>query len=268
MAIRTVLLPLDGSEFSRQIVRVVRTFISPDGVELVLFRAAQPPPGGPHAIPTERIPGTSRGRRLVRGVQSCRRRRIRRSDARARWSICVRSRRNLPRMRRCCGARGTRCGRRSSTERPAQRIIEFVNAHHVDLVAMTTHGRSGLGRLVLGSVAERVVRGVSVPVLLMRSAPDGREKAGRDKMLTKALRRRTAISCGLPRRPTVPRCRSGRWPWRVGSWRRWTRSSILLVVASEKDSVDHGQKLMEEATQQVAGLMPRPRHHSARRLRG
>jgi nucleotide-binding universal stress UspA family protein len=38
------------------------------------------------------------------------------------------------------------------------------------LVAMTTHGRCGLGRLVLGSVAERVLRGTASPVLLYHPA--------------------------------------------------------------------------------------------------
>jgi nucleotide-binding universal stress UspA family protein len=38
----------------------------------------------------------------------------------------------------------------------------------VDLVAMTTHGRSGISRLIFGSVAEQVLRHVSVPVLLVR----------------------------------------------------------------------------------------------------
>ena len=46
-----------------------------------------------------------------------------------------------------------------------------------DLIVMATHGRTGLSRLLLGSVAERVVRGSEIPVLTIRSAgspmPDG-----------------------------------------------------------------------------------------------
>ena len=38
-----------------------------------------------------------------------------------------------------------------------------------DLIVIGTHGRSGLGRLLMGSVAENVVRGASVPVLLVRA---------------------------------------------------------------------------------------------------
>ncbi|MDO8263360.1 MAG: universal stress protein [Gallionella sp.] len=38
-----------------------------------------------------------------------------------------------------------------------------------DLIVIGTHGRSGVGRLLMGSVAEHVVRGASVPVLLVRA---------------------------------------------------------------------------------------------------
>jgi nucleotide-binding universal stress UspA family protein len=47
-------------------------------------------------------------------------------------------------------------------------IIEFSKSLPADLVAMTTHGRSGLARVVVGSVADEVVRKVSCPVLLVR----------------------------------------------------------------------------------------------------
>jgi nucleotide-binding universal stress UspA family protein len=47
-------------------------------------------------------------------------------------------------------------------------IIERARDLPADLVAMTTHGRSGLARVVVGSVADQVVRKVSCPVLLVR----------------------------------------------------------------------------------------------------
>lgn len=40
---------------------------------------------------------------------------------------------------------------------------------NADLIVIGTHGRSGVGRLLMGSVAENVVRGASVPVLLVRA---------------------------------------------------------------------------------------------------
>jgi nucleotide-binding universal stress UspA family protein len=50
----------------------------------------------------------------------------------------------------------------------APAIIEAARVHHADLIVMSTHGRSGLGRLVFGSVAESVLRGTTAPILLLR----------------------------------------------------------------------------------------------------
>ena len=52
---------------------------------------------------------------------------------------------------------------------PAEEIVDHVAFVGADLVAMSTHGRSGLSRLVMGSVAEEVVRKAKVPVLLLRA---------------------------------------------------------------------------------------------------
>ncbi len=54
----------------------------------------------------------------------------------------------------------------------ADAIVEYAREHDMDLIVMTTHGRSGLSRLVFGSVAESVVRNAPCPVLLIR-AKDG-----------------------------------------------------------------------------------------------
>ena len=52
---------------------------------------------------------------------------------------------------------------------PVDEITTFVKDNGVDLVVMGTHGRTGLQHLLLGSVAERVVRSSSAPVLTIRS---------------------------------------------------------------------------------------------------
>ncbi len=51
---------------------------------------------------------------------------------------------------------------------PGYGILREAEAVGCDLIAMATHGREGLSRLVLGSVADKVVRGAHVPVLLYR----------------------------------------------------------------------------------------------------
>lgn len=50
---------------------------------------------------------------------------------------------------------------------PAESLSEYVETHPVGLVVMTTHGRGGLSRLWLGSVADRMLRRLAVPVLLL-----------------------------------------------------------------------------------------------------
>ena len=51
----------------------------------------------------------------------------------------------------------------------AAAIVDAARARKADLIVMTTHGRGGLGRLVLGSVAESVLRGTTTPILLLRA---------------------------------------------------------------------------------------------------
>lgn len=54
------------------------------------------------------------------------------------------------------------------TAPPAVAILDYAHRHAVDLIAMATHGRSGVSRMLLGSVADKVVRGTHVPVLVHR----------------------------------------------------------------------------------------------------
>lgn len=51
---------------------------------------------------------------------------------------------------------------------PAEEILEEARESGADLIAMATHGRSGVARLMLGSVAEAVLRRSEVPVVLVR----------------------------------------------------------------------------------------------------
>ena len=51
---------------------------------------------------------------------------------------------------------------------PSREIVRFAERGECDLIVMGTHGRGGIDRLLLGSVAEKVVRASSVPVLTVR----------------------------------------------------------------------------------------------------
>jgi nucleotide-binding universal stress UspA family protein len=54
---------------------------------------------------------------------------------------------------------------------PGEAIVDAAHTRAIDLIVMSSHGRSGLGRLVFGSVAETVMRGTTTPILLIR--PNG-----------------------------------------------------------------------------------------------
>ncbi|MFI5339876.1 MAG: universal stress protein [Candidatus Methylomirabilales bacterium] len=60
----------------------------------------------------------------------------------------------------------------------AEEILDHAQVRRVDLIAMSTHGRTGILRLVLGSVAEAVLRASPVPVLLLRAMAPAPSHAG------------------------------------------------------------------------------------------
>jgi nucleotide-binding universal stress UspA family protein len=61
---------------------------------------------------------------------------------------------------------------------PYRKIVEMAAAEQVDLIVMATHGRTGLTHLLMGSVAERVVRTAPCPVLTMRPRQEAKGESG------------------------------------------------------------------------------------------
>ena len=66
----------------------------------------------------------------------------------------------------------------------AEAIIEAARVRGIDLIVMGTHGRSGLGRFVLGSVAESVLRGTTTPILMLRDHSAATPAAGAEASST------------------------------------------------------------------------------------
>lgn len=56
---------------------------------------------------------------------------------------------------------------------PAEEILRYADENKIDMILMATHGRSGVKRWVLGSVADKVLRASKLPVLLVRSGTSG-----------------------------------------------------------------------------------------------
>ena len=60
---------------------------------------------------------------------------------------------------------------------PHGEIIKFAEANEIDLIVISTRGHSGISRWLMGSVADRVVRGATVPVLLVHAPKEQDEPA-------------------------------------------------------------------------------------------
>lgn len=80
----------------------------------------------------------------------------------------------------------------------ADRIVDYAERHGIDLIVVGTHGRTGFSRALIGSVAERVVRTASCPVLTV-PARSRRAAAGPEAPATA----RTTEHCAVCARPSA-----------------------------------------------------------------
>ena len=69
-------------------------------------------------------------------------------------------------------SQGVTVNTRVSSGNAAEEILKAADEINADMIAMSTHGRSGLRRLAFGSVTDKVLNGASMPVLMVR-APEG-----------------------------------------------------------------------------------------------
>jgi nucleotide-binding universal stress UspA family protein len=79
-------------------------------------------------------------------------------------------------LRTRLGKRGARCRAVLGEGNAATQILATARKVKADLIVMATHGRTGAKRVLLGSVAEKVVRGAQCPVLTLRMAPVARRR--------------------------------------------------------------------------------------------
>ena len=70
------------------------------------------------------------------------------------------------------------CQHRLITGEPAAAIVRLAEDENVDMIVMGTHGRTGLSRLLMGSVAEAVVRRAKCPVLTYKQPAEQTAHAG------------------------------------------------------------------------------------------
>ena len=139
-----IMVPLDGSLLAESALPLAEGLAKAFGNPLLLVRAIERPHGASVALEDPR---------LLAKVEE--------------WTI-EETQNYLRRKQEEVASRGVRVTTERSTGSPAWFIEECVQAHQAGLVVMASHGRSGLGRFLMGSVAQDVLRESSAPVLMVR----------------------------------------------------------------------------------------------------
>ncbi len=146
-AIHNVLVALDGSPTAEQILQPAGALAKLQDASLTLLRVV--PSMVPHGVQKEVAPGP-----LL-------------SD-----TIQAEAHVYLQRLAESLREQGIAVQTRILVgAHPATAILKEAASGDYDLLALATHGRRGLPRLFLGSIADKVVRGTSIPVLIYRSLP-------------------------------------------------------------------------------------------------
>ncbi len=161
-----LLVPLDGSAFSRQVLPHLRRFFSPRTCALQLLHVAQPP------VPAEALTypmtvGSDYAFYTYGDAAGSPASRHPIYDSEELESFRHTLEDELKEEVSLFQAAGYQVTLSVHFGSPAQEIITVATDTKADLVAMVTHGRQGLDRLFAGSVAEEVVRQLSIPVMLV-----------------------------------------------------------------------------------------------------
>lgn len=140
MKVRTILVPHDGSALAEAALPKALELAEASGARVLLLRAAE----------AQTLPGVDPTEAQVKVV----------AEAEA---YLAQVRKRLTRQSRVTVETSVWYGP------AAHAIVEAARIHKVEEIVMTTHGRSGLGRLLLGSVAESVLRGTTTPILVVHT---------------------------------------------------------------------------------------------------
>lgn len=158
--IRKILLPLDGSEFAERAAPVAQRIAAALHADLLIARI----------IPTLVWAYAAAGGPTSADVYD----QLLRDEERD-------VEKYLSRMVASGEAQGIRTFTIAARGEVASALLDIIKDEQVDLVVMTTHGRTGAQRFALGSVADRVLRGGSTATLLLRSFDSGSGGGGAEQ---------------------------------------------------------------------------------------
>jgi nucleotide-binding universal stress UspA family protein len=144
MNIQRILAPTDFSELSKQGLTSALELAETFGAKLLLLHVVEPPP-----YPVEGIVPSHLGATLLDDLER-------------------QASRDLAQMLAETHGSKVEVTRRVVVGIPYRKIVDVAEEEKSDLIVMTTHGRTGLSHLVMGSVTEKIVRTAPCPVLTIR----------------------------------------------------------------------------------------------------
>jgi nucleotide-binding universal stress UspA family protein len=147
VAYQTIVVPLDASPFAEQALDQAYELASAMNVTLHLVSIVPPPHVLPLPLQKEKEPHS-----WLRALQQ---------------TEVERRTHYLEEKAEQFRVQGLQVQTEVATGHPAEEILRFSTQHQHLLLVMTTHGRTGFRRLLLGSVAMKVVQGAHVPILLV-----------------------------------------------------------------------------------------------------
>lgn len=140
---KKIIIPLDGSTLAETVIPFVNEFATPANTKIELVSVIEP---WRYVYANEFVDTSS----LIVEMHKS-------------------SEQHLASQKESLAARGYTVSTHLVNGDPANEILGIADSTKADLIAMTTHGRSGLSRFAFGSVAEKVLHGASVPLLLVRN---------------------------------------------------------------------------------------------------
>jgi len=154
--INKILLPLDGSSFSETSIQCVEKLVEGTEAEVMLLRVVEPV-----ILPTADFPAAIDSKQAYRLMAE---------DQQL-------AQKYLKEVEAGMGGRGIKIRSQLVVGKAADSIVEVAEKEKVDLIAMTTHGRTGVSHWIHGSVARRVQAESNQPVFLVRPCPPEEQSA-------------------------------------------------------------------------------------------
>lgn len=148
LSFKHILLPLDGSKTAESALPYVEALAANLGARVTLIRIISPLIEQ-YAGPPEGFVVDYNGKIMM--------------------ALEEEAKDNLNQTAKYLREKGISVASSMSVGSPTLEILNFIDKQKVDLVVMSTHGRTGVGRFVLGSIADKLLHSVEVPLLLIRS---------------------------------------------------------------------------------------------------